>query len=60
MKRRNKYLVHKVQNHTLKYGKKYGVTLKEAQNAYITGFMGQARKHRKKYGTLKGIAFEFY
>ena len=58
---RKKFAIVKVFPKDLKYGKKFGVTKKEAEDAWKEGFMKQARKKRKtKYKGLRGIEFEFY
>ena len=44
----------------LTYGKRFGVTKKEAEHAYIEGFMEQARKNKNtKWRQYKGIDFIF-
>ena len=43
------------------YGGKTGVTLKEAQDAYIKGFVESAKKKKNtKYKGVKGLDFRFY
>jgi len=50
-----------VESKDLKYGKKTGITLKEAQDDYMKAFMKSAKtKMNTTYKHLAGFDFEFY
>ena len=58
---KQQYAIVKVENNDLKYGTLIGVTLKEAQDSYIKGFITNAKKKQHtKYRNYKGIEFQFY
>lgn len=56
-----KFLVIKTGNKDLDYGKGTGVSRKEAQDAFISGFIESAKKKKQtKYKGISGFDFEFY